>query len=171
MKASTKASAVRIAIPLLRLFPTYSAVVCMSALYQWGFRTFIVYAAPLQKVFFAPIVLFIWGALALVPFIVLRSATVFYIYAVLLFACLTFMAYDRFVPFNYVSADFHGEVQDPSGSYSTAGNDERVDYWISRPTVPHEDDLLVASVRVAPLLLAFVYRRWYPRWINVGSDQ
>ncbi len=165
MRASTKARMVRIGIPILRLLPFYAALYGFAALFDFGVKTFIVFAPPLQKVFYAPVVLFVWGGLALVPFILLRRATVFYIYVILFFGCLAFMAYDYFVPFSYVSPNFHGDIQDAGGGSSRSGNNDSINYWISRPTFPpHADDWLVALVRVAPLILAFVYRRFYPLW-------
>src|SRR5204862_2708245 len=133
---SAKANVIRIGIPLLRLLPSYAAVYGVAALYDFGAKTFIVYAAPLQKVFYAPIVLFVWVALALVPFILLRSATVFYIYVTLFCGCLAFMAYDYFIPFRYVSPDFRGQIVDSGGGYSTAGNEDDIDFWVSYPTFP-----------------------------------
>lgn len=165
MKAATKGTIIRICIPLLRLFPTYAALLGFAALYDFGAKTFIVYAAPLQKVFYSPIVLFAWGALALIPFIVLRSATVFRIYATLFLGCLAFMAYDYFVPFRYISPNFDGAVD--GGGYSTAGNKENIDFWVSHPIFPPSgEDIFVALVRVTPLALAFAYRRYHHLWSN-----
>lgn len=165
MSTSTKANIVRIGIPLLRLLPSYAGVLGFAALHDFGAKTFIVYAAPLQKVFYAPIVLFVWGGLALVPFILLRGSIVFYIYTTLFFGCLGFMAYDYLVPFRYVSPHFHEEIQDSGGGFSSSGNKGNIDYWISYPTFPpNEDDWPSSLVRIAPLTLAFVYRRVYPLW-------
>ncbi len=165
MRASTKANIVRIGIPVLRLLPSLSAVYGFAALHDFGVRTFVVYAPPLQKVFYAPIVLLVWGGLALIPFILLRNSIVFRIYSTLFFACLAFMAYDYFFTFRYVSPDFRGETPDPGGGFSSSGNHDSIAYWISYPTFPpHEDDIPVALVRIAPLILAFVYRRYYRLW-------
>jgi hypothetical protein len=147
--------------------PSYAALYSFAALYDFGAKAFIVHAAPLQKMFYAPIVLFFWGGLALVPFILLRKAIVFYIYATLFLGCLGFMAYDYFVPFRYVSPQFHGEIQAPGKEVSSSGNKDSVDYWISYPTFPpHEDDWPLSLVRIGPLILAFVYRRSYPLWVT-----
>ncbi|WP_131990191.1 hypothetical protein [Chthoniobacter flavus] len=172
MSKFTKATVVRIGIPLLRLLPSCAALYGFAALYDLGAKTFIIHTAPLQKLFYAPIVLFVWSGLALVPFILLRSSIVFYIYATIFFSCLAFMAYDYFVPFRYVSPYFQGEIQDAGGGYSRSGNHASIDYWISYPTFPpNEDDWPLSLVRVAPLALAFVYRRFYPLWAtNASSD-
>ena len=165
MNTSTKANIVRIGIPLLRLLPSFVALYSFAALYDFGAKTFVVYAAPLQKVFYAPIVHFTWSGLALVPFILLRRSIVFYIYVTLFFCCLGFMAYDYFVPFRYVSPHFQGEIQDSGGGFSSSGNKDSIAYWISYPTFPpQEDDWPRSLVLVAPLILAFVYRRFYPLW-------
>jgi len=170
MRTSTKANIIRIGIPLLRLLPFYSAVWAFAALYDLGPKTLIVYAPPLQKVFYAPIVGFVWAALALVPFVLLRRSIVFYIYATLLFGCLTFMTCDYLVPFRYVSPDYHGEILDSGGGYSKSGNDDNIDYWISYPTFPPNEDVWpVWLVSIAPLILAFVYRRFYPLWTSNAS--
>ncbi|MBI5799708.1 MAG: hypothetical protein HZA92_03140 [Verrucomicrobia bacterium] len=154
----------------MRLLPSYSALWGFAALYDFGVKPFIVYAPPLQKVFYAPIVLLVWGVLALIPFILLRSSIVFRIYCTLFFACLAFMAYDYLVPFRYVSPDFRGEILDSGGGFSSSGNHDSVAYWVSYPTFPlHEDDWPVSLVRVAPLILAFGYRRYYPLWAANAS--
>lgn len=167
MEVPRKAQIVRIGIPLLRPLPSYAALYGFAALYDFGAKTFIVYAAPLQKVYFEPVMLFLWGGLALIPFVLLRNSIAFYTYATLFFGCLAFQAYDHFVPFCYISPNFHGEIRDPVGGYSSSGNPNSIDYWISYPTFPPDgEDWLLSLVRVTPLILAFVYRRFYPHWAN-----
>jgi hypothetical protein len=125
---------------------------------------FVMHAPPLQKLFYAPIVRCVWGCLALTPFVLLRSAVVFRIYLMLFFGCLAFMAYDYFVPFRYVSPDFQGKVLDAGGGFSRSGNDDSIAYWISYPTSPSGEDIGMAFICVAPLALAFVYRRYFIHW-------
>ncbi|RYD82222.1 MAG: hypothetical protein EOP84_09735 [Verrucomicrobiaceae bacterium] len=150
----------------MRLLPSFGAIWLFVGLCDLGARAFIVYAPPLQKVFYAPIVLFIWSGLALVPFILLRNLTVFRIYVTLFLVCLAFMAYDYFVPFRYVSPDFHGRILDSGGGYSSSGNNDSIAYWISYPTLHGVKDWpLNIYGFVTPLILAFVYRRFYPLWV------
>src|SRR5436190_11844035 len=140
MKASTRANLIRFGIPVLRFLPSFAAVWHFAALYDFGPKMFIAYAPPLQKVFYAPIMLFVWAALALVPFILLRKSMAFYIYVTLFVGCLTFMAYDYFVPFRYVSPGFQGEIMESSWGGTKSGNHDRINYWISYPTWPPHDD-------------------------------
>lgn len=165
MSPSTKANVVRVGIPVLRFLPSFEALYSFAALHHFGASTFLAYSAPLQKVFYAPIVGFVWCGLALVPFILLRNSIVFYVYTAIFFGCLGFMAYDYLVPFRYVSLDFHGVILDSGGGFSSSGNKDSINYWISYPSFPpHNDGWSTALVRVAPLILAFVYRRFYPLW-------
>jgi hypothetical protein len=165
MKASTKATILRVAIPVLRLLPAYAAVYGFAVLHDLGVKAFIAYAPPLQKVFYAPIMLFVWGGLALAPFVLLRNNVAFRLYVALFLGCLGFMAYDYLVPFRYVAPGFRGAVSDAGGGFSRAGEIDRVDYWISYPAFPpNEDDMWMLVVRVTPLALAFVYRRSYRLW-------
>lgn len=155
MRPSTKATIIRMGIPLLRLASFYAGLwaVMMAEL--------VLYAPPLQKLFYHRIVVCVWGCLALAPFALLRKFWAFHAYCVLLIGCLAFMAYDHFVPFRYVAPSFQESVQDPGGRYSISGNDDKINYWISHPTPPSVEDILMSIVYLSPLALAILYRRFY----------
>jgi hypothetical protein len=79
------------------------------------------YAAPLQKQFYRPIFVLLWAILALLPFILIRRRLPFLIYCVAFGIVGGWMLYDLIVPFRYVAPDFHGEIEDPGGSYRRSG--------------------------------------------------
>ena len=158
MHPSTKAAVIRVCIPLIRLASFY------AGLYAVMMAKFVLYAPPLQKLFYHRIVTCIWGCLALTPFVLLRQSWAFYIYRVLFIGCVAFMAYDHFVPFRYVSPSFQERLLASGGGYSTSGNDDNIGYWISYPTPPTGEDILVAIVYLSPLALAILYRRFYKLW-------
>ncbi|YCM43462.1 hypothetical protein V2O64_19320 [Verrucomicrobiaceae bacterium 227] len=147
----------RIAIPVFRLFTWYRAL--------WIFaveRALI--APPLQKLAVIPMANLAWAILAVTPFVVLRHKRVFVAYAISFSAVLGIMAWDWLIPFRYVSQHFHGEIIDSGGGFSTSGNRDDIAYWISYPTNPSGEDVLLVMVIVAPLALGCIYRMFFQRW-------
>jgi hypothetical protein len=95
------------------------------------------YAAPLQKQFYRPIFAMLWAVLALLPFILIRRRIPFLIYCAAFCLVGGWMLYDHVVPFRYVAPDFHGEIEDPGGSYTIRGSPSQgYDYWITRSLLP-----------------------------------
>ena len=125
---------------------------------------FVLYAPPLQKLFYHRIVICVWGCLALTPFVLLRKSWAFHIYRILFIGCTAFIAYDYFVPFRYVATSFQESVRDLGGGFSSSGNDDNISYWISYPTTSSVEDILKSIVYLSPLALAVLYRRFYHLW-------
>ena len=154
---SRSAIGIRIAIPFLRLLTWYKALWAVS------YPQFITYSVPLQKQFFIPLTSYMWGILALVPFILLRFRVFHLFYIITLSALLLILAYDYFVPFAYP------EGVASSGNAKSISNGEVV-YWVSRPNFPNMEHIFMAIIMIAPLPLAAVYRRYFPRWVNHKSS-
>ena len=138
MSRATKATMIRVAIPLLRFVPFYAALFTLAALcdslFGFGPKDFqlIRYASPLRESFYGPLIDVLWAFLALTPFVLLRHSVMFRLYSGVFLGCLTFKAYD---------------------------------YLAGHPTFPpHEDERWLPLVYAAPLVLAFVYRRYHVLW-------
>lgn len=157
----------RVGIVFLRIIPIWAALMavaalCDSAMSQSRTERLIEYSAPLQKRFFAPAIYFISSFLVLIPFIALRSAIVFRVYATLFLGCLVFMAYDFLIPFRYVAPDSPGA----SGWICRFWVAHGQAHWESKPRF---DDLGEYVPFLGTLILAFIYRRYFLRW-NAKAD-
>jgi hypothetical protein len=156
-----KASTIRVLIPIFRLLPFYAG---SFAINMWEH---VRYEPPLQKEFYAHLVMGLWGVLALTPFILLRLRFAFAIYCFLYISCLGFMLYDRFVPFRYMSPDYHGPAYD---SNTIAHSGDNVTYLVSNPPALDAENILMAVIYATPLLLACVYRRYFRSWVASSSN-
>ncbi len=147
------ATAIRVAIPFLRLLTWY------KALWEISSPQFIIYSIPLQKQFFIPLTSYMWGILALVPFILLRYRPFYTFYIITLSALLVILAYDYFIPYSYPEG---GVIR---GDAMSTSNGEVV-YWTSRHDFPNIEHIFIAIIMIAPLPLAVIYRRYFPLWAN-----
>ncbi len=163
MTSTTKASLIRVLIPLLRLLPFYGG---LYAVMMWEY---VADEPPLQKQFYARLVMVLWGVLALTPFIILRLRPIFHLYCILFFCCIAFLLYDTFVPFRYVAPGYQGPIRDNGVSESSASSGDHVGFWVSYPPSVDAEDLFKAAVYVAPLVLAYVYRRHFRSWASSSS--
>lgn len=158
MTSTAKVSLIRVLIPSLRLFSFYGGI------YAVGMWEYAVYAPPLQKVFYARMFDCLWGVLALTPFILLRWTLVFRIYCLAFAIWAAFSIYNSCFPFRYVSPTYDGTVPETGVSEASSGNDDNIGYWVSFPTAPNAEGILIAVVHIAPVILACVYRRYYRSW-------
>ena len=147
------AIAIRVAIPVLRFFTWYRAlwIVC--------YPQFISYAIPLQKQFFIPLTSYVWGILALTPFILLRFRLFYILYIITFSTVLAIIAYDYFIPYAYPEGI-------SSSSNAMSERNGEVVYWTSQPDFPNAEHIFMAIIMVVPLPLAVIYRRYFPLWAN-----
>ena len=153
----------RVGIVFLRIIPIWAALFGVAALCDFATgapwtKGLIQYSAPLQKRFFAPTVYFISSLLVLIPFIALRSAIVFRVYATLFLGCLVFMAYDCLIPFRYVAPN---SADAGSGLLCRFWVTDGQAHWESEPRF---DDLWTYLPFIGTMILAFIYRRYFLRW-------
>jgi hypothetical protein len=148
-----KRFALSVAIFLLRIYPAF------CGLYAILMTEYITYAKPFQKLFVDRLATSVWGVLALTPFILLKFQWLFRFYCFLFSAVLIFKAYDFLIPFKYVSPSYRGNVPDPFPGYSSRGNDDSIDFWISSPAFVYPT-LMMAAVFVLPFFLALIFRRY-----------
>ena len=106
----------------------------------------------------------LWAILALLPFFLIRRRVPFVIYCVAFCVIGGWMLYDLFVPFRYVSPDYHGEISDPGGSYTIRGSTSMgYDYWITRFVPSSFESWLMLAFYVWPFILGSVYHFLYAR--------
>ena len=160
----------RVGIVVLRIIPIWAALFGVAALCDLAtgapwMKGFIVYTAPLQKRFFAPVIFCFSSLLVMVPFIALRSAIVFRVYATLFLGCLIFMAYDFLIPFRYLAA---ASPDARPGLLCRFWVTDGQAHWESKPRV---DDLGTCLPFIGTMILAFIYRRYFLRWAaNAEQD-
>jgi hypothetical protein len=160
----TWSSIIRVGIPFLKLLTWYRALWVLTV-------SEAVYAPPIQKLLIVPLTEFVWAILAVTPFIILRVRSIFVAYVTVFIAALIILAYDYFMPFRYISPSYTGDISSPASAYSRRFNGDIVEYWISNPSMPDSEDIMIALVLIAPLILAFVYRKVYPNWTAKEAQQ
>lgn len=150
---------IRIAIPIFRLMSFYRAIWIV------GYPQFISLAAPMQKQFVVPLAEYIWSILALMPFIVIRTKAVFYLYVGIMLSVLTVMLYDFCIPYSYSVKG----VEAPMSNSRYEVNDTVV-YWSSFNGFPDVYELLMGLVFVVPFILSIVYRRSFHLWTRSAEQ-
>lgn len=124
------------------------------------------YVAPLQKQFYHPFFAALWGVLALLPFVLIRSRAAFQIYCAAFFVVGGWMLYDSIVPFRYVAPGFIGQIEDSGGSYAMSVTREKCYYWITRFVPSSFEGWLSVAFLVWPFLLGSVYHYAYVRGLR-----
>ena len=145
------------AIPLLRL-PTW-----YSALYAFLGLEYAKYEPPLQKLFYRPVFIFLWGVLAFVPFILIRRRWAYLTFCGAFAIIGGWLFYDEIAPFRYVAPNYSGAVPEDTFRYSTADDGYHTTFYISNFAPSSTEVQLELFFIVWPFLLGSLYHFAYVR--------
>lgn len=152
----------RVIIPLLR-YPSW-----VAALFALSGVRYALYIPPLQKLFYRPVFLAMWGILALLPFILIRNRRAYLIYCSAFVIVGGWILFDTFTPFRYVAPNYHETVNE-GASYLTSYSDDHCSYYITRFNPSFIENWLLPVITIWPLLLGTLYHYAYAR--KIGSAE